>query len=205
MTRRHLRRRAGSATVSIHVREPAQLFNSLDPSPFWDRDLDRDAALFIEEEFAEKPAAATWHLNVHLRNGQAEVSDLQQAVTNYYARSAASARRQLREQLRLGQISLLGGIAVFLFCMALRQLVQGAFADPSRMADEGLIILAWLALWRPAEAIAYEWVPLYRRRHLYDRLATIRVAVHGDEVRGASSHRSPVSPAASGTARAGRA
>ena len=54
------------------------------------------------------------------------------------------------------------------------------------MADEGLIILAWLALWRPAEAVAYEWVPLYRRRRLYDRLATIRVATHADDVRSAA-------------------
>ena len=36
--------RSGAATVSIHVRAVAQMFNSLDPAPFWDRDLDRDAA-----------------------------------------------------------------------------------------------------------------------------------------------------------------
>jgi hypothetical protein len=47
---RGARHRVGSATVNIHVRDVAQLFNSLDPSPFWDRDLDRDAATFIEEE-----------------------------------------------------------------------------------------------------------------------------------------------------------
>jgi hypothetical protein len=191
--RRHLRRSTGSATVNIHVREPAQLFNSLDPSPFWDRDLDRDAATFIEEEFAEKPAAAIWHLSVHLRDGEAVATDLQQAVTNYYSRLAASARRQLREQLRLGQIGLLGGIAVFLLCMGLRQLLQGTFQDSSRMADEGLIILAWLALWRPAEAVAYEWVPLYRRRRLYDRLATIRVAIRADEPHSNAGAVAPIS------------
>ena len=32
------RRRAGNpALVNIHIRDLAQLFNSLDPSPFWDR------------------------------------------------------------------------------------------------------------------------------------------------------------------------
>jgi hypothetical protein len=42
--RKHLgtKKGAGTATVSVHVRDFAQLFNSLDPSPFWDRDLDRD-------------------------------------------------------------------------------------------------------------------------------------------------------------------
>lgn len=39
------------------------------------------------------------------------------------------------------------------------------------------MILAWVTLWRPAETRAYEWVPLYRKQHLYKRMRTIRVAV----------------------------
>ena len=55
---RHPRRhRDGAAIVNIHIRDLSQLFNSLDPSPFWDRDLDREAAQFIEEEFSEKLSA----------------------------------------------------------------------------------------------------------------------------------------------------
>ena len=38
------------ATVRIRVREMALLYNALDPSPFWDRALDRNAAEFIEGE-----------------------------------------------------------------------------------------------------------------------------------------------------------
>src|SRR6185437_2119056 len=39
---------ASAATVSIHVHNLSQLFNSLDPSPFWDRDPD-GATLVIGE------------------------------------------------------------------------------------------------------------------------------------------------------------
>jgi hypothetical protein len=95
------RKRGGTATVSLRVRDVAQLFNSLDPSPFWDRDLDREAAEFIKDEFTELP----------------------------------------------------------------------------QVLDEGLIILAWIAMWRPVEVLAYEWVPLLHKRRLYERLAGIRVAV----------------------------
>jgi hypothetical protein len=127
MSRRRGSRRGGSATVNIHVRELAQFFNSLDPSPFRDRDLDREAALFIEEEFREKRAADLWHLNVHVREGGAVVvDDLQAAVQNYYGRLASSARHDLREHRRLGQLALLGGIVIFLTSMGLRQLLQGA-------------------------------------------------------------------------------
>jgi hypothetical protein len=60
------------------------MFNSLDPSPFWDRDLDRAAAEFIEEEFSEKGAADVWHLSVHTHEGAGLAADLQTAIENYY-------------------------------------------------------------------------------------------------------------------------
>jgi hypothetical protein len=175
---RPAQRTASAATVSIHVRDLAQLFNSLDPSPFWDRDLDHEAAQFIEEEFNEKRSAQTWHLHVHTNAGQALAADLQPAVEHYYARLASSARKQLHEEMRLGQLALAGGLAIFLLSMTARSIITGAFgADAPRMLDEGLIILAWLALWRPAESLVYGWVPLYRKRRLYERLAAIRVSV----------------------------
>jgi hypothetical protein len=164
----------------MHVRDLAQLFNSLDPSPFWDRDLDRDAAAFIEEEFAEKRSAGVWHLNVHVHDGAALAGDLQDAIKNYYTRLATSMQGQLREHLRLGQVGLIIGVAVFVLSMGVRQVLQGTLQDVPRALDEGLIILAWIALWRPTEAVAYEWIPLYRKRRLYQRLAAIRVSVRSE-------------------------
>ena len=50
------RKRGGTATISLHVRDVVRLFDSLGPSPFRDRDLDRDAAAFIEDEFSDRLA-----------------------------------------------------------------------------------------------------------------------------------------------------
>jgi hypothetical protein len=165
------------ATVNVHVRDVAQLFNSLDPSPFWDRDLDRDAATFIEEEFSDKRSADEWHLTVHARDDSASTTDLQLAVENYYTRLASSARRELREHLRFGELALLGGLAIFVLAILGRELLTNAFQQLPQPLDEGLIILGWLALWRPAEMLAYEWVPILRKRRQYERLAGIRVSI----------------------------
>ncbi len=176
---RHRRRKASSsaATVSIHVRDVAQMFDSLDPSPFWDRDLDRDAAQFIEEEFSEKLSADVWHLHVFAGDGTSLVPDLQAAVENYYERLASSARHALREHFWMAQFALAGGVLIFLVSMGVRGIARSAWGSLPVALDEGLIILAWLALWRPAEALLYEWAPLYRRRRLFERLAAIRVSV----------------------------
>jgi hypothetical protein len=176
-----------TASVNIHVRNPAQLFNSLDPSPFWDRDLDRAAASFIEEEFSDKRSADLWHLNVHVTEGDQLANDLQTAIESYYERNAASARRELREHRLTAELALLAGVTLFVLCMVARQLLLAAVGDVSRVLDEGLIVLAWLALWRPAEALLYEWVPLYRKRRLYERLAGIRVSIRAHSPEAPSS------------------
>lgn len=181
---------ATSATVSIHVRHLAQLFNSLDPSPFWDRDLDGETAQFIEEEFGEKRSADTWHLHVHAIEGADLAADLQAAVEHYYTRMASSTRRRLSDQMRLGQLALLGGLLIFCVSMSARSVLGSLFdGGVPRMLDEGLIILAWLALWRPAEGLVYGWVPLYRKRRLYERLAAIRVSVLAEPAQAVAPQR----------------
>lgn len=156
------------------------MFNSLDPSPFWDRDLDRTAAQFIEEEFSDKPSAEAWNLYVHTHEGGTSPADLQAALENYYGRMASSAHRALREHLRSAEWTLIGGAGIFLLSMGLRTALGHLFGTLPQLLDEGLIILAWLALWRPAEMLIYGWVPLRRKQRLYERLAGIRVFVRPD-------------------------
>jgi hypothetical protein len=179
----HHRRRhhaSSSAVVNIHIRDLSQLYNSLDPSPFWDRDLDREAAAFIEEEFSEKLSAESWNLHVYAHEGGTSPTDLQTALENYYGRMTNSARRALREHLWSSQWTLIGGMVIFLLSMGLRSILGGLLGRLPQILDEGLIILAWLALWRPAEMLLYGWVPLRRKQHLYERLAGIRVSVRAD-------------------------
>ena len=192
---RHGRRAASTATVSVHVRELARLFNSLDPSPFWDRDLDRAAAEFIEEEFRDKQSAEVWHLHVIVHEGDTSASDLQTAVESYYGRLAHSARLALREHLWMGQLALFGGLTIFLLSMGIRGVLGRAAGPLPPMLDEGLIILAWLALWRPAEALIYGWVPFYRKRRLFERLAGMRVSVRVSTT--AHDHRTGIDRASS--------
>ena len=187
--------------MSVHVHNLAQMFNSLDPSPFWDRDLDREAAEFIEEEFSDKRGARRWRLSVHASEGENLTADLRSAVGRYYQRLAGSTRRLLREQIRLGQLSLLGGSAIFLLSMSARQILATLLPHGmSRLLDEGLIILAWLALWRPAESLVYGWVPLWRKWRMYQRLAAMQVGVRVSMARVAGVQpRSPEQEAATRT------
>jgi hypothetical protein len=170
----------GIAAVSIRVRDLAQLFNSFDPAPFWDRDLDRNAAAFIEDEFIDRQSATAWHLNVTTLAGADHAADLQAAVETYYGRMASAAQRELVEHRRMGKLALLVGLGVFFLSVTVRELLLRSMPELSRVIDEGLIVLGWIALWRPTEMLAYEWIPLVRKRRLYERLAGMKVAVRAE-------------------------
>jgi len=55
-----------AAPIELRLRELAQLFNSLDPSPFIDRDLDADAEEFIVSWARELPHHGELELVIHL-------------------------------------------------------------------------------------------------------------------------------------------
>ena len=180
------------SVVSVRVRRLGQLFNSFDPSPFWDRDLDQHAAEFIEGEFLDRPRDRPWALNVTTLDAEGFVEhDVQEAVKRYYARSADSTRRRTRERYRIGQWSLALGIAVFAICMLAREIIGDLYSGPAPMAlDEGLIVLAWIALWLPTEQFVCDIQPLIRERRLFERLAHLRVRVRVDEAGDTTRERS---------------
>lgn len=59
---------ARRSLLEAHVADVDQLFNQVDPSPFHDRDLDRNVEEFIVEWSTDFPADAPLALVVHVRS-----------------------------------------------------------------------------------------------------------------------------------------
>ena len=47
----------------------------------------------------------------------------------------------------------------------------------SAIVCEGMLIIGWVAMWRPLEIFLYEWVPIRRRCRILATLAKIPVVV----------------------------
>jgi hypothetical protein len=177
----------GAFELRVSVGEIRQLFDSLDPSPFRERDLDPVAAEYIVESAREAPADAPLCLIVQLGRepvGEQAASTLRVAVDEHFSRCAATSRRQLRELFRTGRISLLIGLAVLGGAIALGEFLGGLIRSENTayLLKESLIIGGWVALWRPLEIFLYDWWPIRAQARLYDRLASMPVSVRGGEV-----------------------
>jgi hypothetical protein len=167
--------------VKVRLRELNQLFDALDPSPFREKDLDGNAEEYIVESVKELPAKAPCALLIHLDqptslSDQRMVGD---AIRVHFARRSRLLRRDLRRLLRRGVISLGIGVAFLAVFFILAQ-VLGRLMGESGLATlfrEGLIIVGWVAMWRPLEIFLYDWWPIVGQRRLYDRLSGIGVRI----------------------------
>jgi hypothetical protein len=172
---------ASVASIEIRLRRLPQLFNSLDPSPFHERDLDQDAEDYIVESADELPLPTPLSLVVYLPAEELplpQTLDLTLAIHNYFAYRLNENRRRLRLFFREGRVALGIGLAFLFVCVVLRQLVLAAKAGAgSEILAEGLLIVGWVAMWRPLEIFLYEWWPIRRRSRILAKLATIPVTV----------------------------
>ncbi len=165
--------------IEVHVDELKQLFNSMDPTPFRQRDLDPRAEEFIAGWAGELHADLPLCLLVHVDREAAtadEVAVLQAAVSEFFKQRAAVTRRRLRQLLRVGRTSLLIGVAAVAVSIALGDLVSKLVSD-NRLLRESLLIGGWVAMWRPLEVFLYDWWPIRDEARLFDRLSEMQVQV----------------------------
>jgi hypothetical protein len=171
----------GSGVIEVRVAELRQLFNSIDPSPFRERDLDPRAEAFIVDWARELPHDAPLALLVHLERacGPAdEAAMLADAIHEYFAQRALGSRRQLRELFRRGRISLAIAVVFLAVALAASDLI-GSISERRFAAvfREGLLIGGWVAMWRPLEVFLYDWWPIRAEARLSERLSTMPVSI----------------------------
>src|SRR5579859_6263792 len=101
--------------IELRVNEIAQLFHTLDPFPFREKDLDKEAEEYIvswAREFANK---RPFEIIIHFPDSLAETKashELNEAFRRYFAERAVVLQRDLNELFRTGRRSLLIGVPI---------------------------------------------------------------------------------------------
>jgi hypothetical protein len=168
------------STIELQIDKVGQLFESFDPMPFRERDLDRNAEEYIVGWARELPQHHRIQLLVHMPASEASrdnIAAVKTAFSRYFRYRAEATAGSLRELFRIGRYSLLVGLLVLAFCLAMGQFLGSLPpAQPfGTFIKEGLTILGWVANWRPIEIFLYDWWPIIRRRRLFERLAEAEV------------------------------
>ena len=83
-----VRRARRGHTIEVNLQNLNQFFNTIDPSPFHEKDLDDDLEEFIVSWVREYPVDEPVSLVVHLQNSQRcaqAKAIIQQATHNYFS------------------------------------------------------------------------------------------------------------------------
>lgn len=165
--------------VDVRLNTVDQLFDNRDPAPFRERDLDPDLVEYLVaagEDLAsqDKYKVVFWIL---------QPCSNEEVETGYRAHLVYELERldrRRRRQRRTGQVALILGVTLLAALLSLSQLLAKSDSRWIDVAREGLAILSWVVLWRPVEALIYDWLPLRRERKVLDRLLESPVDVrHG--------------------------
>jgi hypothetical protein len=168
--------------IELNLHEASQLFNSMDPSPFQERDLDQDADEYIVSWAREYAIDAPVRLRVHLERWPASDPTplITDAIHHYYQYRAEITHLEFKRILREGRLALIIGLVCLGTCLlAAHALIPRNAGDWGGYVRESLTIAGWVSMWRPMEMYLYDWWPVLRRERVFRKLAAMPVEVVG--------------------------
>ncbi len=168
--------------IEVKLREVSQLFNSMDPSPFNEKDLDRNAEDFIVSWAQEYPLSENVSLRIHLDQMPIDESDksVQEAVHHYFKYRSDLTHLELRRLFKQGRTSLFIGLSFLAVCILLVNVFL-THKDSSEVwvsiLRESLTIAGWVAMWKPMQMYLYDWWPLQKREKVFIKLSKMTVEI----------------------------
>jgi hypothetical protein len=169
------------ADIHLRLQSLEQLYDTFDPAPFPDKALDRRVEAYLVESAGEHGHAEPVTLVLH---GPARIEeclgDIGDAIHAHFALASAQAERRHRRRSRIGRIAMLAGLATLGAVLVLRHWLAMAPPPLGEVLSEGLLILAWVALWRPIETIGFDSWESRIERGILRKLAKVSLRWHDD-------------------------
>ncbi|MBL9108394.1 MAG: hypothetical protein JNM74_03960 [Myxococcales bacterium] len=175
------RREGETYCVDLRLRRIEQLFDGRDPAPFRERDLDPHAAEYVTEAFEDLPRGTPVKMVVDVGEPLPEgipSSAVGDAIRAYFEFEELRLTRELRRHVRQAQFALGMGLGILVVFLSIAEVVTaGGVGHARQVVREGLVITGWVAMWRPLEALLYDWWPLFSLRRVKRRIREAPVEV----------------------------
>ncbi len=185
-TRARYRVEDGRSCIDLKVRFSRQLFDTRDPAPFRERDLDAAAVDYLLAAAQEIPRKRPLAIVVTVsEEPEPRLSPdvIVEAVRGHFTHEAGQVERRLREHVRRGQMILGVGLTVLVVFLTLAEFTASLPEGPLReILREGFVITGWVAMWRPLEVLLYDWWPHIDERRRIRRILEAPVSIRYDAV-----------------------
>jgi hypothetical protein len=176
----HYRQESGVYLIEIGLNNIDRIFNSLDPTPFIEREIDRNAKNYIVESLQELPINSRAKILLYIPHEiDLDASKLvADAIHNYFNYCRDGKEKELRQLLQTGRIYLAIALVFLATCITIDSLISSLFDGTIvKILHEGLFIVGWVAMWRPIEIFLYDWVPIYQEQRIFRKLCKVPIEI----------------------------
>lgn len=167
--------------IELELNSLMQLFDSFDPAPFREKELDPEAEEYIYNAVEEFPLNKSLEIMIYLPPADISTEieiDLKEAIRNHFSYKKLLTEIDLRRLLQRGRRNLVIAL-FFLFLCLLTIRLFSTFEESllNTLLSEGLLIIGWVAMWEPVHIFLYGWWPIVHKRNIYRKIVDMDVYI----------------------------
>jgi hypothetical protein len=175
------RKEHGKILIEIKLSSVMQLFNSFDPAPFHEKELDSAAEHYIVDTVSDFPKKTLLKILIYLPPdiaGTERAMKIPAAIHNHFQYKMLVSDRKFRTHFRHGRITLLIGLSFLTIALVARQYVSTLQNHiVAQLVADALLIIGWAAMWEPITVLLYELWPIIQMKKTYEKISTMEIEV----------------------------
>jgi len=172
----------GKVLIEIKLSSIIQLYNSFDPAPFYEKELDREAEQYIVDIVRDFPKKTEFRIVIYLPGGNScceEAQKIPESIRNHFMYLVLMQERKFREMWVYGKFTILVGLSFLAVAMIASQVVADSFSNsrPAQLIATALEIAGWVAMWEPVTVHLYQLWPIVKLRKIYEKISRMDIDV----------------------------
>ena len=171
----------GMILIEIKLSSIMQLFNSFDPAPFHEKEIDTAAEHYIIDTVKDFPAKTKFKLIIYLPKDLAEserAEKIKPAIQYHFKYRAMGAERKFRSHFRYGRMTMLIGLSFLTIALFIRQIVSHLnYQLTTQIFADALLIIGWAAMWEPVTVLLYELWPILQMKKVYLKISEMEIDI----------------------------
>jgi len=175
------RKEDGKILIEIKLSSVLQIFNSFDPAPFHEKELDSAAEHYIVDTVKDFPKKTLFRIIIYLPPDIASTERAQkipQAIHNHFEYRMLVADRKFRLRFRHGRGSLLIGLTFLTIALLSRSLVSSLDNHfLAQLLADALLIIGWASMWEPVTVLLYELWPIIQQKKTYEKISQTEIRI----------------------------
>lgn len=170
--------------ISLVLRHGHQLFENDLPLPAEHVSLSQPVLDFLEDSIDAHRDCSVFDLKIYMPEKDREtfesflVDDIATTFDRYFERHIQKQRQRLSDHFQQARKMLYLGLGFMLLCMLIRAIwVPEDTTTLMSSIREGLLVIGWVALWKPVEELIFNWWPIKDELRLWESFQRLRASI----------------------------